>query len=125
MTEQVYGSFEDFYKVLDGTDNINTADIQGGYPARHNFMKQLLEKSDLAETVLLSAPDRVQAGARAKNGRIEIEVIGHRSENGTFTQTDNNKPYSEQPKTNSVAKFTIHRRFGVTKRFRDYDPEIR
>jgi len=104
--------------------NINTAEIEGDYAGRHNYMKQLLEKTNLSEKVGLSAPNRVQAGTYARNGKIEIEVMGHHdAETGTFSPTDNNKPYDQQPKTNSVATFSIAPDFSVTESFKPHDPE--
>jgi len=120
---RVYATFQQFYNVLRGTDNINTAEIRGDYPARHNYMRQLLEKTGLVGTIILSAPDSVQSGARTNNGNIKIEGMGHQYEDRRFTETDNNKPYDQQPETNSIAQFIISPSFSVSREVREYKPK--
>jgi len=115
-------SFKDFYNIIKDSDNINVASIEGGDIARYNYMKQLLKKSGLDSIISLSEPERTQANVYGNNGNIEIEVMGHKSNDGLFIEIDNNTPYRLQPKTNCIATYIIDKSFNVTPKFKDYNP---
>ena len=82
---KVYENFDDFYRVLDGVDNINLVDFkkghQGNSEERRNFVRQLLEKTGLNRSeglrraVSLFDVGRIQTGVYQKGGKLLIKEM--------------------------------------------------
>ena len=92
FTTRQYKTFDDFYRVLALTNNINTANFHGpagigegltdedshnhkmnGFEKR-SFVVQLLKRANLTGKFIASAPDGIQDNIKAMDGKI---VIGH------------------------------------------------
>jgi len=82
---KIYETFEDFFKVLNGFDNINLVDFEKGYQGnseeRRNFVAQLLKKTGLNkpkgmyEAVPLFDIGRIQVGVYQKGDKLLIKVM--------------------------------------------------
>jgi len=73
----MFREFGEFADALRGHDNLNTVPMQGGYPARHRFMKALVGKAGIEGEVKLSPQGCAQPTCRLIDGdQIYIEVLG-------------------------------------------------